>query len=311
MEKSITAERSGTGNPEIALETAGCPVCGAAGTPHFERQEDLLCGIGGEFGQRYCPACEMYFLSPRAPESDIDRYYPETYVCYQEDGHPCLIRELAWALGLATRKRRIVERFLRGGRILDVGCGNGFFLRTLAGGAWERYAMDTKWHGGGDCPGEFHEGRFDHSPPLLTGLDAVTLWHVFEHLYHPQQALENAAAVLKPGGFLFLAIPDLRSLEPHLFGQYWIGWDPPRHIATYSRRGLETLLRRTGFRLVGTVPDVNTGEGFLLNVTFLLRSRGFRRPVHGSLALRILLSPLIYALSRLGLSPVKVYVAQR
>jgi SAM-dependent methyltransferase len=252
----------------------------------------------------------MYFLSPRAPESDIGRYYPATYPCYQEDRYPRLIRKLGWALGLAARRRRIVERFLQGGRILDVGCGNGVFLRTLAGGRWKCYAMDTEWRGGGECPGEFHEGRFDHQPPPLTGLDAVTLWHVFEHLYHPQQALENAAAVLKPGGFLFLALPDLRSPEPWLFGKHWIGWDPPRHVATYSRRGLETLLGRTGFRLVGTVPDVYTGAVFLLSVDFLLRSRGFRRPLHGSLVLRFLLLPIVYGLSRLGLSPVKVYVAQ-
>lgn len=300
----------GTATAEIALETAVCPVCGSSGTPHFDRQTDVLCGIGGEFGQRYCPACQMYFLSPRVPESDIDRYYPDSYLCYQEDRHPRWIRKLAWALGLAVRKRRIVERFLRGGRILDVGCGNGFFLRTLAGGAWERYAMDTKWHGAGDCPGEFHEGRFDHQPPPLTGLDAVTLWHVFEHLYHPQRALENAAAILKPGGFLFLAIPDLRSPEPRLFGKCWIGWDPPRHIATWSRQGLETMLGRSGFRLVGLVPDVYTGEVVLLSVSLLLRSRGFRGPVPGAMIWRILLSPFVYVLSRLGLSPVKVYVAR-
>lgn len=299
-----------TGSPEIALEIAGCPVCGSSGTPYFERQADLLCGIGGEFGQRHCPACQLYFLSPRVPERDIDRYYPDDYPGYREDNHPRLIRRLAWALGLVARRRRIVERFLRGGRILDVGCGNGFFLRTLAGGAWQRYAMDTNWYGGGDCPGEFHEGRFDCSPPPLTELDAVTLWHVFEHLYHPQRALEHAAAILKPGGFLFLAIPDLRSPEPRLFGKYWIGWDPPRHIATYSRRGLETLLGRAGFQLVGTVPDAYTGEVVLLSVTFLLRSLGFRRPVPGALVFRLVLAPVVFILSRLGLSSVKVYVAR-
>jgi len=297
-------------DPETTLETVGCPVCGAVGLPRFQ-QRDLLCGIDGVFGQRFCRSCEVYFLSPRVPESEIDRYYPASYPCYQEDRHSPLVRRLAWALGLAVRKRRIIERFLRGGKILDVGCGNGFFLRTLAGGAWERYAVDTAWHGKGDCPAEFHEGRFDQHPPPLTGLDAVTLWHVFEHLYHPHQALKNAAAVLKPGGLLFLAIPDLHCLELHLFGKYWIGWDPPRHVATYSRRGLETLLGRAGFHVVGQVADVCTGELFLLNADLLLTSLGFRTPIRGSLVLRVLLAPLIYSLTRLGLAPAKVYVAQR
>ncbi len=297
-------------NPGVALETVGCPICGSVGRRRAE-QQDLLCGIEGVFGQRHCPACKTFFLSPRVPESDIGRYYPASYPGFQEDRHPRLIRKLAWALGLAVRKRRIVERFLRGGRILDVGCGNGFFLRTLAGGPWDCYAMDTKWHGRGDCPGEFHEGRFDRQPPPLAGLDAVTLWHVFEHLYHPLRALENAASVLGPGGLLFLAIPDLRSIEPHLFGKYWIGWDPPRHVATYSRRGLETLLGRAGFHLVAVLPDVCTGEQFLLNVDSVLKSRRCRLRLQGSLVLRLLLSPLVYSLSRVGLAPAKVYVAKR
>jgi SAM-dependent methyltransferase len=271
----------------------------------------MLCGIDGVFGQRYCSECEMFFLSPRVQEGSIDCYYPDSYLNYQEDRHPRLVRKLAWTLGLAVRKRRIVERFFKGGRILDVGCGNGFFLRTLAGGLWERYALDTKWHGRGACPGTFFEGRFDHQPPPLTGLDAVTLWHVFEHLYHPRQALENAFAVLRPGGLLFLAIPDLKSLEPRIFGRYWIGWDPPRHIATYSRKGIETLLGAAGFRLLDAVPDVCTGELFLLSVDLLLRSLGFGGNLHHSLVFRVLLSPLTYSLTRMGLAPAKVYVAQR
>ena len=304
-------------HPEITLETALCPVCGSEGAPRFE-QRDLLCGLGGVFGQRYCSDCGVYFLSPRVPENQIDGYYPESYAPYREDPHPRLIRKLAGALGLTLRRRRIVERFVQGGerfvpggRILDVGCGNGSFLRSLAGGRWVRYAMDTKWHGGPDCPGAFYEGRFDHQAPPLAGLDAVPLWHVFEHLYHPERALQNAAAVLKPNGFLFLAIPDLQSLERRLFGKYWIGWDPPRHVATYSRRGIETLLQREGFRLVGVVPDVCTGEQILLSIDFLLRSRGFRRQIHSSLVLRLLLAPLVFSLTRLGLAPAKVYVAQR
>jgi hypothetical protein len=138
----------------------------------------------------------------------------------------------------------------------------------------------------------------------------VTLWHVFEHLYHPRKALENAATLLKPSGFLFLAIPDLASLEPHLFGKYWIGWDPPRHIATYSRRGLETLLGEAGFRLVGIAPDAYTGRTFLLNVDFLLAAKGRSHRVQHSLVLRLLLAPVLFILIRLGLAPAKVYVAQ-
>jgi len=50
---------------------------------------------------------------------------------------------------------------------------------------------------------------------------------------------------------------------------------------------------------------------FLLSVDLLLRSLGFGGNLHHSLVFRVLLSPLTYSLTRMGLAPAKVYVAQR
>jgi SAM-dependent methyltransferase len=291
-------------------EIASCPVCGAGGTHAFE-QRDLLCHVEGLFGQRYCADCGVYFLSPRVPESAIDRYYPRSYESYQEDTHPPLVRKLAWALGLAQRKRRIVEKFIRGGRLLDVGCGNGFFLRTMSGEQWDLHAMDIKRNEKFGFSGPFHEGCFDHEAPPFQDMDAVTLFHVFEHLYHPREALKNAAAVLKPGGLLFLALPDLKNIERQVFGKYWVGWDVPRHIAIYSRSALTILLRESGFELIAVVPDVCTGELMLKNADFVLSARGIESGFQHFLPLRVALAPLTWSLSRLGLAPAKVYVARR
>jgi len=299
-----------------ALENAACPLCASEGAALFA-QRDLFCGLDGEFGQRYCAGCGVYFLSPRVPESRIGDYYPDVYAPYQKRSYSKLAGKVASALGLDTRRQRIVERFVRRGRILDVGCGIGEFLEGLArgpsapSGRWVRYAMDTKWYGRYGLPDGFYEGQFDHEPPPFADLDAITLWHVFEHLYHPQRALDNAATLLRPGGFLFLAIPDLKCVERLLFRKYWMGWDPPRHVVTYSASAIEVLLRRAGLRLIAAVPDACTGEFLALNAEFFLRSRGIRKDIHRSLLLRAVLSPFVFASIRLGLAPAKVYVARK
>lgn len=294
----------------MMLESANCPACGAEGKAVFT-QRDLLLGIPGEFGQRSCAGCGGFFLSPRVPETDIGRYYPDSYEPYQAAAPSDLVFRVAAIFGLPFRRQRIVERFVPGGRLLDVGCGSGEFLRLLDGARWQRFATDIERHCPLDLPVEFHAGLFDRDRLPLANLDAITLWHVFEHFYHPRKALEHAGALLKPGGFLFLAIPDLACIERVLFRRCWIGWDPPRHIATYSKKGIELLLRESGLRLVSVVPDNCTGDLLALNIEFVLRTLGWKLNLHHSTAVRILLSPFMFVLRRVGLAPTKVYVAQK
>lgn len=305
--------RSDTPLQEEALtETANCPLCDTAGV-HLFSQQDLLCGIPGRFGQRYCADCGLYFLSPRVVESAIGAYYPESYAPYAEDRQPSFIRWAASLLGLPLRRRRIVERHIKQGRLLDVGPGNGFFLSTLDCGYWKKYAVDIacQLRGHAATEVEFIAGQFDGEKPPIGELDVITCWCVFEHFYHPAKALRNAHELLRTGGFLFLAIPDLRNIERPLFGKYWVGWDVPRHIATYSDAAMRHLVRASGFTFVEVVSHPYTGELFLLNVDFYRRARGARSELAASLLLRVLLSPAVWLLARLGLSPLKVYVVRK
>lgn len=294
----------------LPIEAATCPVCGSSGE-HVFSQNDYFCGISGTFGQRRCPSCAMFFLSPRVPEDQIGRYYPKQYAPYHRADPSSLGTKLINWIGLPFHRRRLVERFVRSGRILDVGCGNGAFLDTLRGGAWETYAMDTQWNGDARVPGTFFEGRFDRESPPWSELDAITLWHVFEHLYHPQEALNRACALLKNGGYLFLAIPDLYCIERLIFGRYWTGWDVPRHVATYSAPAIKTMLQRAGLQFADALADVCSSELFLLNIDFYLASRGIRQRPSNSFLLRAMVAPMLSVLAAAGLASAKVYVARK
>ncbi len=301
---------SATGQPALSLETATCPVCMSEGTPVY-LQRDLLCSVDGEFGQRHCRDCGLFFLSPRVPENGIGRCYPANYLPYLPTPTNGLVYKLAATLGFPYRRRKIVERFATSGRILDVGCGNGFFLETLEPEKWEKFAMDIAQYCSLEGDVQFHAGQFDHEKPPLEQLDVITLWHVFEHLYHPDQALSHAADLLAPGGHLFLAIPDLHCLERRIFGKAWAGWDTPRHLATYSRRSLEILLGRAGLRLLAVLPDYCGGQLLALNIEMALRSAGIDRRLHNSLPLRAALSPVAALLSQGSWASAKVYVAHK
>jgi predicted SAM-dependent methyltransferase len=294
-------------------EDTACPLCYGEGQ-HVRDLQELLIGTGDGFEQRICRSCGIYFLSPRIREIDIDHYYPPDYIGYLQDLHPPWIRAITHWLGLDGRRRRMIERYVTGGRLLDVGVGNGFFLKTLDSKKWERFGIDTAWNPS-DWQREevvLYEGSFDKTPLPLHPLDAITMWHVFEHFYHPQQALANAHRLLKPGGFLFIVLPDLKNLDRHLFGRFWVGWDAPRHIAIYSSTALKQMLFQNGFELCAVHPSSYTGDYFLLNLEFLQRGMN-RSPIRlsQSLFLRILLSPILWGIARIGLAPIKMYVAKK
>src|SRR5580704_3127298 len=100
--------------PAPDLETAVCPLCDSPGEPRYV-QRDLYCGLEGEFGQNFCAACDLYFLSPRVPETEIGRYYPESYGPYRAESTSGLLYRIAGALAMPQRRRRVVERFVTGG----------------------------------------------------------------------------------------------------------------------------------------------------------------------------------------------------
>ncbi len=76
---------------------------------------------------------------------------------------------------------------------------------------------------------------------------AVTINHVLEHLHDPERALLRVGSVLEPGGTLWIATPNLRSLGNRYYGRDWLALDAPRHLVLFHRASLEGLLRRCGF----------------------------------------------------------------
>ena len=81
-------------------------------------------------------------------------------------------------------------------------------------------------------------------------MDAVILYHVIEHLPDPLAVLTECLRVLKPGGVLALATPNIKSGGHRRFGEAWRDLDPPRHLRLFTTRALGETIRKAGFTAV-------------------------------------------------------------
>jgi len=138
----------------------------------------------------------------------------------------------------------------KGAKLLDIGCGNGAFLRSASLLGWDAQGMDPD----PKAVAAAHKRGFtvNHGGLPRTGLqdrkfDAVTLSHVIEHVHDPVGALREVHRILKPGGKVWMATPNMDSTSHRLFQCQWRGLEPPRHLVIFNASSLKLACERGGF----------------------------------------------------------------
>lgn len=147
-----------------------------------------------------------------------------------------------------------------GGRLLDVGCGEGRLLRRLAELGWRGEGVDTDpiaIQRAAASGVEAHCGALADQRYGEATFDAVTQRHAIEHVHDPIALLAECARILKPGGRLTLMTPNAESWAHAVFGEHYMALDPPRHLHLFTQRALENAVRRAGLaiRLSRTVVE--------------------------------------------------------
>ena len=135
-------------------------------------------------------------------------------------------------------------------RLLDAGAGRGRLVAAANLAGYDAFGLEPSPRGG-EAAGVWRE-RIQHTgieaAQIEPGsLDAVTLWHVLEHLGDPRLALERIRGWLAPRGAVLVGVPNLDSLQARLGGPRWYHLDVPRHRTHFTTRGLHRLLAAEGF----------------------------------------------------------------
>jgi len=149
-----------------------------------------------------------------------------------------------------TGKRDVVLRYKSGGAILDLGCSSGGFLDSIKGPAWKlcgiEMSEEVAQKARAKCDADVFVGDILDAPFAPESFDAITCFHVFEHLYQPQEVLAKVSKWLKPGGIFYAIMPNIDSAGARIFKSYWYALELPRHLFHFSPKSLSSVGKSVG-----------------------------------------------------------------
>jgi SAM-dependent methyltransferase len=151
-----------------------------------------------------------------------------------------------------TRHLMKIEAEVGPGRILDVGCATGDFLKVARDRGWQVLGADPSVaREQVEADGIALVGTTVHDAKVESGsLDAVTFWDVLEHVTDPVADLTRAGTLLRPGGVLALTVPDSANLVARASGRRWFGYKTAgEHLQFFTAASLSMALRRAGLRV--------------------------------------------------------------
>jgi SAM-dependent methyltransferase len=140
-------------------------------------------------------------------------------------------------------------------RLLDAGAGRGRFVASALAAGYDASGIEPSLRGSSAAAAigaNVSRATIEQAEIPAASLDAITLWHVLEHLDDPAGAVERIAGWLRPGGALLLGVPNLASLQAAIGGDRWFHLDVPRHRVHFTPAGVHALLGAHGFAVVRT-----------------------------------------------------------
>jgi len=224
-----------------------CDICGGVELKDLYVAQDRLGSDRRQFTISQCGGCGVLRTFPVMSDIELAEFYPDEYWGEEPSKE--------WIVKSQSEKTSFLDETpVHGGRILDVGCGSGYFLRALDGRRWDRFGVETgsaaveaaRRHLGDEnvVEGSLGDSQFDNE-----SFDVITFWTSLEHMNHPRAALREAQRVLKAHGRLIVQLPNAESYQSRLFKGNWFALDAPRHRYHFSEEVLRRFLDENGFAI--------------------------------------------------------------
>ncbi len=242
------------------ISYTSCPCCGSdnifqklAARDHTVSKE--------KFEIWHCSSCTIRFTQNVPDQSSIGKYYQSENYISHTDTRKGLVNSLYHIIRKKTlhQKQRLVEKFTgsTNGNLLDIGAGTGAFSSHMKNSGWNVLGLEpdetTRRRAF-----ELHGISLQSSGELFklepASFDAVSMWHVLEHVHALHDYLDKINKILKPYGKAFIAVPNYTSYDAGVYEEYWAAYDVPRHLFHFSPKSMKLLIKKHGMTLERLLP---------------------------------------------------------
>ena len=240
----------------MSFQIRECPLCEGQRFAPLLKARDFHYGNPGEYAMIQCTECSLAFLDPMYDEAELFRFYPVDYYAFVDRfsaSSPSRMKDAIRSL-LGTREHLTRDpRFERPGRLLDVGCGSGWFLSKMRAQGWDVTGVEPSLaaaklgqseQGLNIFPGSLLDANFHPK-----SFDYIRFNHSFEHMCDPNRVLAEVHRILADNGKLMIGVPNRSSLNARLFGPLWWHLALPLHPFSYSTKTLSQMLQKHSFRV--------------------------------------------------------------
>ncbi len=234
------------------MDVKNCPLCGASSfsevfkAPYFR-------GDGEKFRIVECEDCQLWFTNPRPADDELGAYY-ETgeYISHtsQKKSAVDYLYHTVRNISLKRKLKLINGLHPKKGHLLDYGAGTGHFLKTAQAGGWQISGVEESESARKVAK---NENGLDLNAPQNfnpdSSFEAITMWHVLEHLPDLRGPLQKFHSWLKPNGHLIVAVPNHQSWDAEMYKENWAALDVPLHLYHFKKTNFKRIADDFGFEL--------------------------------------------------------------
>jgi len=226
-----------------------CPVCRSESILNYFKDDPYL---------KECKDCKITFTHP-FPEGITEAYSEDYYKILHE-------KQLRQRVKLWRKRLKIVKKFCKSGKLLDVGTGDGLFLKVAKTAHFKICGTEISPAAVRAAKNLYdlniHLTEIENADFEENSFDVITIWHVIEHVKNPLEALKKLYKLSKPGAVVFVATPNLDKHVARII--YRLKRNKPypfycpkgeQHLFHFTESTLKKIIKKAGFNIIYTGVD--------------------------------------------------------